>query len=132
MDPWYEDKQLGDTQWMKKMGQRGGKEWRSKFRDPDSVFDQLKMATNPQTATESARLADLFRIRVEGNMSAYRKVCNKCRLEINTERANNVDRPPPQTVLPEKAMSPSTDLLPESWLSASSAGLARARFAVHQ
>jgi hypothetical protein len=84
----------------------------ARFRDPDAVFEQFRDASDPVTARESARLADLFRTRVEENPSACRKLF--ARLESLEGR-----RPVQAiaTVLPEKALTPSTDLLPEVWRS---------------
>jgi hypothetical protein len=80
-----------------------------RFKDPEAVFEQFRDAADPVTARESARLADLFRTRVEENAGACRKVFGQLqRLEVS-KRA----RPALVTVLPQKALSPSTELLPD-------------------
>ncbi|OHT09227.1 hypothetical protein TRFO_21968 [Tritrichomonas foetus] len=62
---------------IQRLRDRFNAQWASKFRDPDAVFEQIKGASDPTTAHESARLADVYRIRVEENSSAYRKVCRR-------------------------------------------------------
>ncbi|KAK8842356.1 hypothetical protein M9Y10_025935 [Tritrichomonas musculus] len=95
-----------------KIKERFEKNWAEKYRDPDSIFEQLRDTTDPRTADESARISDLFRMRIENNHIAFRKVCNKFNLKDddlffapNEETLN--------TVIPSKSFSPSTKLLPE-------------------
>jgi hypothetical protein len=92
----------------------------ARFRDPDSVFDGLRAACDETTAREAARLTDLFRTRVEGSTSALRSL-------IGRMRAAEAARPgaaAAATVLPEKAVMPSTELLPEIWGAANAGPIA--------
>lgn len=99
---------------VKRLKERFDAKWAGRFRDPDSVFEQIRDASDPMLAPEAARIADIFRTRVESNLSAYRKVCDRfSRIEDmqDSNKENNTN-----TVIPEKALCPSTDYLPELWL----------------
>jgi hypothetical protein len=90
--------------------QRFDSRFSARFSDPDAVFEQFREASDPVTARESARLADLFRTRVEENPSACRRLFGRLKsLEVAKEVVVM------ETVLPEKAVRPSTELLPERW-----------------
>ena len=103
---------------VQKLKERFDRNWANKFIDPDSVFEQLRDAADPDTARESARLSDLFRIKIENNAASYRKVCNKFIFDHNAicecEKKS-------VTVIPEKSFSPSTEFLPEMWIHGTSA-----------
>jgi hypothetical protein len=78
--------------------------WR--LRDPDAVFEEMRGAIDPVTARESARLADLFRIRAENSPAGLRReAVQRSRVAAASD--------PGCTVLPAKAAGPSTDQLPE-------------------
>jgi hypothetical protein len=95
-----------------RLRERFDRKFSGRFRDPDAVFEQFKEASDPVTARESARLSDMFRTRVEENPSACRRLL---------ERISALEDPKPcramATVVPEKALTPSTDLLPDMWSS---------------
>lgn len=97
-----------------RLRERFDAKWATRFRDPDAVFEQLRDSSNPLTAAESARLADLFRTRIETNVSGFRRVCNRFSRLTNGESISRQRTPPttPVTVVPEKPLCPSTDLLP--------------------
>ncbi|OHT10680.1 hypothetical protein TRFO_04195 [Tritrichomonas foetus] len=97
----------------KKFRERFEKNWANKFNDPDSIYEQLLDATDPRTSSESARLSDLFRMRVENSPSAYRKVCSKFG---DDHQRTGARKKATATVIPEKSFSPSTELLPEMWI----------------
>lgn len=107
---------------IEKLKERFDKNWANKFVDPDAIYEQLRDSTDPKTAAESARLSDLFRMRVESNSSAYRKVCTKfsndsisnLSFDSNFSSPNKSKKMP--TVIPEKPLSPSTSSLPELWI----------------
>lgn len=108
---------------IKKLKERFDKNWANKFVDPDSIYEQLRDATDPKTAHESARLSDLFKMRVESNSSAYRKVCTKFSDDnisnLPVENSNFSKQSKSKkivTVIPEKPLSPSTTSLPELWI----------------
>lgn len=99
------------------------RKWAHKVADPDAVRDQVLARTNPSTARECARLSDLFKIRVESNMSVYRKIC----LQYNEGAAgySSFDNTGSSllkandklvTILSEKPSTPSTSFLPQLWL----------------
>ena len=106
------------SQLVDKLRARFDEKWASKFRDPDAVFKQLQDAANPTTATESARLADLLRMRIESNVSAYRKVCGRYHKVTDESQKQGKEIP---TVVPEKPGAPSCTLLPELCMGSSSA-----------
>lgn len=106
---------------MQKLRERFDEKWATKFRDPDSVFEQLRDASDPVTAYESARLADLYRARIESNVSAYRKVCDRFAHMNDCNAIKGIGNN--TTILPEKADSPSTNFLPELWLNSPSANI---------
>ncbi|OHT12181.1 hypothetical protein TRFO_18193 [Tritrichomonas foetus] len=60
-----------------KLKMRFNQKWAQKFNDPDAVFEQVRVMSDPSLALESARLADLYRTKIETNVSAYRKVCDR-------------------------------------------------------
>lgn len=95
-----------------KIKERFEKNWAEKYIDPDSVFEQLRDATDPRTADESARISDLFKMRVENNRFAFRKVCNKLNFQDNDLFFEH-NEAPLITIIPSKSFSPSTDLLPD-------------------
>lgn len=98
----------------KRLRQRFDEKWAHKFSDPDSVFERLEQLRNPETARESARLSDIFKTRIESNTSAFRQVCSRMmsmKRQRETKTTNN------DTVIPSKAVYPSTDLLPDLWSS---------------
>jgi hypothetical protein len=97
-----------------RLRQRFDARYSQRFRDPDAVFEQLRDASNPITARESARLADVFRTRVEENRVAYRKVFGRLERLESGARQSAVETA--ATVVPEKAMEPSTELLPQVWI----------------
>ena len=82
-----------------------------KYVDPESVFERVMLNSDPRLQKESARLADLYRMRVETNVSAYRKVCDRYSRQGNQVEAKSTSIH--QTVVPEKPLIPSTNLLPE-------------------
>jgi hypothetical protein len=87
------------------------------FRDPEAVFEQLRDASSPVTARESAPLADIFRTRVQENPASSRRVYERLQ-RLEGER---LPRPrQTETVVLEQAPKPSTDLLPEVWVSSDS------------
>lgn len=94
---------------------RFDQKWAQKFNDPDSAFEKIKLYSDPSLANESARLEDLYRTRIEGNVSAFRKVCDRfshqgdnVSCNQNEIKSSNIQ----PTVLPEKPILPSTQLLP--------------------
>jgi hypothetical protein len=102
-----------NTEAVERLRRRFDARYAQRFRDPEAVFEQLRDASSPVTARESARLADVFRTRVEENPAAYRRVYERL------QRLEGGRFPKPRqtkTVVPEKALSPSTDLLPEVWV----------------
>ena len=110
---------------MSRLKKRFDEKWASRFKDPDAVFAQLRDAHDPVTASESSRLTDLFRTRIETSASGFRKMCARMTRLLNDEQC---DRPSlggggEATVVPEKAICPSTELLPEMWLRSPSAGV---------
>lgn len=100
---------------IEKLKYRFDQKWAQRFNDPDTVFEKIKLYSDPSLANESARLEDLYRTRIEGNVSAFRRVCdrfshqgdnvNSCPAEIKNQNIH-------PTVLPEKPIFPSTQLLP--------------------
>lgn len=100
---------------IEKIKYRFDQKWAQKFNDPDSVFEKIKLYSDPSLANESARLEDLYRTRIEGNLSAFRKVCDRY-----SKQGDNVNTKPTEiksskihpTILPEKPIFPSTKLLP--------------------
>ena len=94
---------------LNKLKERFEKKWSDKFSDPDSIFERLKFMNDPRTASESSRLSDLFKIRVENNPSSYRKVCKKYLLNDENGLGNKF----PPTVIPNKLDSPSVEPLPD-------------------
>jgi hypothetical protein len=92
----------------------------ARFKDPEAVFEQFRDATDPVTARESARLADLFRTRVEENAGACRRVFGRLQQLEAPKRAN----PLLATVLPEKPLAPSATVLPDGFSSRGSGPLA--------
>lgn len=107
---------------IEKLKERFDKNWANKFVDPDAIYEQLRGQTDPKTAAESARLSDLFRMRVESNSSAYRKVCTKYTDDniSNFSIGSNFSSPKKsikcETVIPEKPLAPSTTSLPGLWI----------------
>jgi hypothetical protein len=83
----------------------------SRFRDPDAVFEGMRAACDKTTAREAARLTDLFRTRVEGSPNALRSLMGRIRVAGETRHGATAA----VTVLPGKAVVPSTQLLPEIW-----------------
>ena len=96
-----------------KIKERFDKNWAEKFIDPDSVFEQLRDATDPRTANESARISDLFKMRVENNRFSFRKVCHKLKFADDDDLLFEHNDAPLITIIPSKSFSPSTDLLPD-------------------
>jgi hypothetical protein len=83
-----------------------------RFKDPDETFEQLRAASDQVTARESARLTDLYKMRVEGrHPGALLKVKERLQ-EMPQRKPWSIQEP---TVLPEKALTPSTELLPDFW-----------------
>jgi hypothetical protein len=82
-----------------------------KFSDPDETFEQLRAASDVGTARESARLTDIWKMRVETHGGAVRRLMERMR-ELPARQPWSPNEP---TVLPEKALTPSTELLPEFW-----------------
>ncbi|OHT13941.1 hypothetical protein TRFO_43209 [Tritrichomonas foetus] len=101
-----------------KLKERFEKNWSDKFTDPEAIYEQLRDATDPRTASESARLSDLFKMRVESSYSAYRKVCNKFSEDSISQNIGSLQRRQRRqiTIIPEKPMAPSTEALPELWI----------------
>ena len=95
-----------------KIKERFEKNWAEKYIDPDSVFEQLRDATDPRTANESARISDLFKMRVENNRFAFRKVCLKLNFQ-DDDLFFGRNGAPLNTIIPSKSFSPSTELLPD-------------------
>jgi hypothetical protein len=85
----------------------------SRFRDPDSVFEGMRAACDTRTAREAARLTDLFRTRVEEKPNALRSLMGRIRSLESKKHGEAMT-----TVLPEKAVTPSTELLPMIWRAA--------------
>lgn len=94
---------------LSKLREKFDRGWAHKFKDPESVFKQLKDASNPITASESARISDLFRIRVETNPSAFRKVCARF---YKLDLEENIPERVFPTVMPIQKNSPSISVLP--------------------
>ena len=93
-------------------------QWACRFKDPEAALKQLHDAVDPATATESARLTDVFRMRVECNQKAYRKVCFRYNCVNATPRIRCQSLP---TVVPTKADEPSSNFLPCAWMGSPSA-----------
>jgi hypothetical protein len=93
----------------------------SRFRDPESVFEGMRAACDKTTAREAARLTDLFRARVDGSPTALRSLMGKISA---AESARPAVAEFAATVLPEKAVTPSTELLPEIWSAATADSIA--------
>jgi hypothetical protein len=89
-----------------RLRQRFDAKFSARFRDPEAVFEQFRDATDPVTARESARLGDLFRMRMDEG--ARPRAFARPR-----ERGQRRQRAALATVLPEKPAGPSTALLPE-------------------
>jgi hypothetical protein len=68
-------------------------------------------------AVEAARVSDLFRMKIESNVSTYRKVCAQYLRLVNSRDVAHYDR---VTVIPEEAVAPSTEFLPPLSTQASS------------
>ena len=89
----------------------------NRFRDTDTVFEQMLYVTHPKTTNEFARITDLFKMRVESNPVAFRRICKNVetsqRDEEEANRIKHIEKLKQcPTVLPQKALSPSTDLFP--------------------
>ena len=108
-----------------KLRERFDATYAPRFRDPDAVFEQLRDSSDPLTAGESARLADLFRTRVETSVSGFRRVCTRFSRMASGDgfKRPQEEAPVAATVVPEKALCPSSEQLPGMWLSSPSAGL---------
>ena len=86
-----------------------------KVKDPEIVLQRFQDAINPATATESARLTDIYRCRIETNSRSFRKLCSKYTRfeEMAASRTPPPGIPLPPTILPEKPELPSTSFLPD-------------------
>ena len=96
---------------------RFNSKYANNFSDPEAVFQQLQYSINPETAHESARLADLSRLRIETNPHFYRKICSRF------ESVGSLDEQIPRqipTIVPPKPETPSTQHLPKLWKLSSS------------
>ena len=81
--------------------------------DPEAVLQRFHDAVNPMTSGEHARLTDLYKNRIETNTKAFRKLCTKFHSLVRFENLRAVEGPMSvPTVLPEKALLPSTNDLP--------------------
>jgi hypothetical protein len=78
---------------------------------PDEVFEQLRAASDEITAREFARLTDLHRVWLESKPSVVHRIADRLR----ATEVRPVEIHFPATVLPEKALNPSTDLLPNNY-----------------
>lgn len=81
--------------------------------DPDSILQRFHDAVNPMTSGEHARLTDLYKNRIETNTKAFRKLCAKFHSLVQFESVRPSSATPVPTVLPGKAVLPSTEFLPE-------------------
>ena len=106
------------TNYSTKLRERFNLKFAQKFSDPESVFEQIQNATDPNTSNESARLSDLTRIHIEANPHTYRKVCNRF-ASIGSYDSLRTSQFP--TVIPNKPTSPSTGNLP-GYISSSTMG----------
>ncbi|OHS95609.1 hypothetical protein TRFO_38270 [Tritrichomonas foetus] len=81
----------------------------NRLRDPDTAFNMMKCSVDPTSAREAARVNDLFRQRIETNPSSFRKISAKFE-KLQCSGKLGIQQFP--TVLPEKAIEPSTEFLP--------------------
>ena len=79
-----------------------------KLKDLDSAFNFVKCTIDPTSSREAAKVHDLSRQKIESNPVSYRKLLKKWESLQNSRYLKN-EFP---TVLPQKALEPSTDLLP--------------------
>ncbi|OHT08580.1 hypothetical protein TRFO_22841 [Tritrichomonas foetus] len=104
-----------------KLRARFDQNWAQRYNDPESVFDIIRSSSDPRTAAESARLADLYRMRVEElSNSSYRKIQDRYNRQNEScpSRLNRL-----KTILPDKATEPSSEILPELWINPSSTNI---------
>lgn len=80
------------------------------LKDPDNVFEYFKNSLDPVYSREVGRTNDLFRQRIEAVPSIFRKIYKRFN-NLSSQSHNSDDQLFP-TVLPEKALEPSTELLP--------------------
>ena len=115
---------------VRRLKKRFDEKWADKFKDPEAVFEQLRSQRDPLTARESARLTDLFRARIERNTSKFRRLYSRfSRMYDDGQVSQPSTRGDSEvTVVPEKALCPSTDLLPGMWLRSPSADVSRVNF----
>lgn len=81
-----------------------------RLKDPENVFDNLKSFFDPTSSREAARVNDLFRQRIENSPSSFRKIYLRIR-DLRNKKAFLEEQNYP-TILPEKALQPSTQFLP--------------------
>ena len=94
--------------------QRFNKQWSDKFRDSDSVFEQIRDSIDPTTSEEFARISDIKRLRAEEKSNVYQKVYQRYRrIEANSTIDNDKAATTlPPTIIPEKLLEPSSNPLP--------------------
>jgi hypothetical protein len=92
-----------------RLRQRFDGKYGHRFRDPDAVFEQMRDAVDPVTARESARIADLFKMRIDNQPAIARKVAARLS-QMETGKHQQIP-----TVIPGEAVSPSTASLPVTW-----------------
>ena len=82
-----------------------------RFKEPDEIFQQIQASIDPETSMESARLSDISKIKIESNPLAFRRVCTRfSNVKSFDDQQFHVPKVP--TIIPIKAISPSTDTLP--------------------
>ncbi|OHT05516.1 hypothetical protein TRFO_26718 [Tritrichomonas foetus] len=88
----------------------------NRFKDTDTVYEQMFYAMNPKTTNEFARLTDLFKMKVESNTAAFRRICKNIEIsefsEKDDNQLKNLKEKDFPTVVPQKAHEPSTDFMP--------------------
>lgn len=80
-----------------------------RLKDPENVFNSLKCFFDPTSSREAARINDLFKQRIENSPASFRKIYS--RISNLQNRVSSVE-PHYPTILPEKALQPSTQFLP--------------------
>lgn len=80
-----------------------------RLKDPENVFNCLKSFFDPTSSREAARVNDLFRQRIENSPSSFRKIYARIS-GLNSKSFLEEQHLP--TILPEKALQPSTQFLP--------------------
>lgn len=80
-----------------------------RLKDPENVFNCLKGFFDPTSSREAARVNDLFRQRIENNPSSFRKIYSRL---SDLRKKPFLEEHHFPTILPEKALEPSTQFLP--------------------